>query len=623
MIVLGYNGGIEGYMANFGTGHDASAAICVNGEIVAAVEEERFNREKHSSKFPVQAIQYCLEKAGLKSISDVDLITYYWDYPLMYRPEMVEQNKEGLSLSEKLGTWTVLKTMKTFNNMAGYGEERTRKFFEKNMGTTIPEEKFQCVSHHLCHAASTFYDSPYTDSLVVTLDASGEASSSIVAHAKGTEFDVLHEVLIPNSLGFLYLWMTDFLGFQPANDEYKVMGLAPYGDASVYRSFFESIITLNDDGTYAVDQSLFVKLMATSNANGTKIFPPRFKKELGPRRKKSEPVEQRHMDIAAALQNVLEKTVLHSLERLKHRTGAKNLCLAGGVALNSTMNGKIARSGLFENVWIHPAAHDAGTSVGGALYGYHNILKQPRHFQSKRTRYWGPSFDDKWLTSALKEYDEKIVHQAPEDLYGHVADALQAGKVVGWYQGRMEWGPRALGNRSILADPRRDDMKDIVNHAVKLREGFRPFAPSCLAEKATEWFDLKGLNDETPYMLFVVPVHEDKRESIPAVTHVDGSARVQTVQKEDNERYHALISAFEERTGVPVILNTSFNIRGEPIVNTPADAIRCFLGTGIDMVVIHDTVIEKRPEVIDALRKKNDRTKWETGRVVGGRIEAS
>ena len=623
MIVLGYNGGIEGYMANFGAGHDASAAICVDGEIVAAVEEERFNREKHSNKFPIQAIHYCLEQAGLKSLSEVDLITYYWVFPLMYRPEMIEQNRQGLNFAERLGTWTVLKTLKTWNNMSGYGEDNTRAIFEKHTGEKIPKEKFKCIPHHLCHAASTFYDSPYDDALVVTLDASGEASSSLVAHAQGTQFDVLHEVLIPNSLGFLYLWMTDYLGFQPANDEYKVMGLAPYGDRSAYRSFFESLISLNDDGTYEVDQGMFVKLMATSSKSGTKLFPPKFAKELGPRRKKSEPIEQRHMDIAASLQEVLERTVLHSLERLKERTGAKNLCMAGGVALNSTMNGKIARSGLFDGVWIHPAAHDAGTSVGGALYGYHNSLDQKRHYQSARTRYWGPSFDNGWVENALKEYEDKITYERPENLYDHVAEAIESGKVIGWYQGRMEWGPRALGNRSILADPRRDDMKDIVNHAVKLREGFRPFAPSCLAEKAPEWFDLKGLQDDTPYMLFVVPVHEDKREAIPAVTHVDGSARVQTVRKEDNERYHSLISAFEKRTGVPVILNTSFNIKGEPIVNTPADAIRCFLGTGIDMVVVHDVVIQKRPEVIEELKRKNDRTKWETGRVVDGRIEAS
>ena len=621
MIVLGYNGGVEGYMSKFGVGHDASAAIVVDGKVVAACEEERFNREKHSSKFPIQAMEYCLKEAGLSSFDQVDLFTFYWVYPLMFRDEMFDQNKESMGLIDRLGTSAVLKTMRAFNNAIGYKDDtKTLKWLRKNLGFDLDPKKLVSVPHHLCHTASTFYDSPFDEALVVTLDGSGESSSSLVAVAQGTEFDILNEVLLPNSLGMFYLWCTDYLGFIPNNDEYKVMGLAPYGDRERYKAFFDDAIRQKDDGSYEVDPGLAVKIIATSTREGTKVFPPRFAKHLGPRRKRGEPIEQRHMDIAAGLQQRLETVVLGQLEALQKKTGQKRLCTAGGVALNSTLNGVIARSGLFDEMWIHPAAHDAGCSVGGALYGYHNILEQPRVKQG-RTRYWGPAYGPDDVDRAIQEYDAKILHERPDDLYQSVAARLAEGKVVGWYQGRMEWGPRALGNRSILADPRRDDMKDIVNHAVKLREGFRPFAPSCLAEKASEWFDMTGLG-ESRFMLYTMPVVEDKRDKIPAVTHVDGSARVQTVTEEDNPRYYKLIQAFEERTGVPVVLNTSFNIKGEPIVNTPGDAIRCFLGTGIDCLVLHDVLIDKRPEVIDEINKKNDRSTWETGRVVDGRIEA-
>ncbi len=624
MKVLGYNGGVEGYLAAFGTGHDSSASIVVDGQIVAAVEEERFNREKHSSKFPIQAMQYCLKEGGVERFEDLDLVTYYWSYPLMFDQEILKQNKGSMGLLDKVGTWGVLTALRTFNKGAGYDNEKTWKQFCKHTGADFPLEKFQSVPHHLCHAASTYYDSPYDEALVYTIDGSGESSSSLAAVYKGTEYELLDEVVLPNSLGLLYLWLTDYLGFQPANDEYKVMGLAPYGDGDKYKGFFEEFITWTDEGKYELDHSATIKLVAASSKEGVKVFPPRFAKALGPRRKKGEPIEQRHMDIAASLQRMLEKTVMRRLEYLQKQTGQKNLCMAGGVALNSTMNGKIAASGLFDNVWIHTAAHDAGTSVGGALHGYFNLLNQPRVKQKSRQRYLGPSWTYDKVEEALTEYDDKIEHQkfSNGELYKEVAKHMANGKVIGWYQGRMEWGPRALGNRSIIADPRRDDMKDIVNHAVKLREGFRPFAPSTLAETAHEWFDLSGLHNDSPYMLFVVPVVEDKREKIPAVTHVDGSARVQTVREEDNPRYHALIKAFYEQTGVPVILNTSFNIKGEPIVNTPADAVRCFLGTGIDMLVLEDVLIEKRPEVVKEIEERNSRAKWETGRVgKDGRIE--
>jgi carbamoyltransferase len=621
MIVLGYNGALLGYPELTGTGHDSSAAIVVDGELVAACEEERFNREKHSAKFPKQAMAFCLKQAGLKSIEEVDLVTFYWSCGLMFRQDMLTQNRAGMNVLEKLGTWGVLRTMRAFNKFTRYNDDHIKKILERNMGVTMGDGKWRAVPHHLCHVASTFYDSPHEEALCVTLDGSGECSSSQVCVAKGTDIKTLHEVLVPNSLGFLYLFTTNFLGFTPNSDEYKVMGLAPYGNRAVYREFFRSLVKLHDDGRYEVDQGLMVRLLATLRKHGVALFPPALTAGLGPARKEGEPVEQRHMDIAASLQECLEETVLHSLERLQKQTGQDNLCMAGGVALNSTMNGRIARSGLFKNVWVHPAPHDAGTSVGAALYGYHNTLGQPRHFQKLRHRYLGPSWTDADVDAALVEFDQKVTRTRPVDLSTTVAEALAKGKVVGWYQGRMEWGPRALGNRSILADPRRDDMKDVVNHAVKLREGFRPFAPACLAEKADEWFDLEGLG-ESPFMLFVIPVHEDKRSCIPAVTHVDGSARVQTVRQEDNPRFHSLLTAFDKITGVPVVLNTSFNIRGEPIVNTPADAVRCFLGTQIDLLVLHDVVLEKRPEVAAAPARERGRHSG-AGRVVDGRIDAA
>ena len=352
-----------------------------------------------------------------------------------------------------------------------------------------------------------------------------------------------------------------------------------------------------------------------------KLYPRSMANALGPMRRRGEPVLQRHMDIAAALQEALEQAVLHELEYLQKTTGEKNLCMAGGVALNCSMNGKIARSGMFDHIFVQPAAGDAGTAVGAALWGHHQLLKQPWKPVRRFSAYLGPAYGSDSIDAAIKQHDRKVTHAKPANLNAHVAQLLADGKVVGWYHGRTEWGPRALGNRSILADARRDDMKDVVNHAVKLREGFRPFAPACLAEHARAWFDLTGL-DDSPHMLFVVPVRDDKRAKIPAVTHVDGSARVQTVSESDNPRFHALLKAFHDLTGVPVLLNTSFNVKNEPIVNTPGDAIRCFLNTQIDALVLGDYVIEKRPEVAAAMAAERSKRPQDSGRVVNGQISA-
>ena len=619
MNVLGYNGGLDGYPSMFDTGHDAAAALVVDGRVVAACEEERFSREKHSAKFPKLAIEYCLREAGL-TVSDLDLVTYYYSYPLMFHPSKYGANRKQLRFFERPAVWLPNAAMKLYNRFAGYNNNRSHRTFERQTGFQISESKFKSVPHHLCHVASTFYDSPFESALCVTLDAEGESVSGMMAVAHGTELKVLRQTYAPNSLGYLYAFTTLFLGFDK-HDEYKVMGLAPYGDPTAYREYFRSIITRHDDGGFSVSPGLISYLQARDSLVGDKqtMYPPSMTRGLGPARKKNEPVLQRHMDIAAALQEALEETVMHLLTQLRKQTGEKNLCMAGGVSLNCSMNGKIARSGLFDAIWIHPAAHDSGTSVGAALYGYHNLLRQPRTVNRSPKVYLGPGHPTSAVESALKEFGPKITHHRPTDLFDEVSGALEAGKVVGWYQGRMEWGPRALGNRSILAYARRDDMKDVVNHAVKLREGFRPFAPACLAEEASNWFDMTGLSD-SPYMLFVMPVKADKRGKIPAVTHVDGSARVQTVTAEQNPKFHQLLSAFYKRTGVPVFMNTSFNVKGEPIVNTPADAVRCFLNTQIDLLVIDDVIIEKRPEVANALAAERAREKVLTGRVVNGQI---
>lgn len=614
MNVLGYNGGLDGYPAWFNTGHDSAAALVVDGRIVAAAEEERFSRDKHSGKFPSRAIAYCLREAGLRSLDEVDLITYNFSYPMMFEAAKLGQNSAGLNAVERAAFGTSLAAMRTVNRLAGYDNHRSRRVFEREMGTLVPEQRYRVIPHHLCHAASTFYDSPFSHALCLTLDAEGESASSMALRAKDTEFQVLGEALAPNSLGYLYSFITMFLGFE-YHDEYKVMGLAPYGDPAVYRDYFQSVVQTLPDGEFTVDPSLILRLMLRDGLFPLGwMYPRALIQALGPARLGDAPLVQRHMDIAAALQEALERVVLHRLTHLQDFTAERNLCMAGGVVLNCSMNGKIARSGLFDQVFIHPAAHDAGTSVGAALYGYHNVLGQPRPSAQRRHQvYLGPAPEPGSIERALSTFATKIRHHRPAELYSQVAKALADGKVVGWYRDRMEWGPRALGNRSILADARRDDMKDIVNHAVKLREGFRPFAPACLRDHVQSWFDMTGLNGESPHMLYVVPVHADKRTAIPAVTHVDGSARVQTVAAADNPAFYALLAAFYKLTGVPLLLNTSFNVKGEPIVNTPAEAIRCFLNTGIDMLVLGDVVVEKRHP-----RPACEPPNLDSGRVVNG-----
>lgn len=602
MKVLGYNGGLDGYVARFGTSHDAAAALVIDGELVAAAEEERFDRRKHSGAFPLRAMEYCLRQAGLRSFEELDLVCYYHSQERMWLPGMARANAPRMEsrLARALLRGTV-HGMRAVHRGLRLDDERSLRTFVERTGWAPRRNGYRVLWHHLAHAASSFYESPFERALTVVLDAQGESHSGTAFVGDGRQLRLIDEVFAPNSVGYLYQTITYFLGFE-TGDEYKVMGLAPYGDPARYRAFFDRIARSDARGRPALDVETLGWMIARDGLWPTsKLYPPRVLAALGPPRGEDEPIEQRHMDLAASLQEALERVVTRWLRALRDETGIRNLCLAGGVALNCTMNGKIARSGDFDATHVAPASHDAGTAAGAALYGYHAILGgSPRDHAARDTArrrakvYLGPEYRMMDVRHAVREMRHAVRATRPDDLARAVAKAVADGKVVGFFQGRMEWGPRALGNRSILADARRADMKDVVNHAVKLREGFRPFAPAVLAEKADEWFDLTGLGGESAHMLFTVPVREDKRGKIPSVTHVDGSARVQTVRRDDNPRFHEVLRAFHEMTGVPVIMNTSFNVKGEPIVMTPLDAIRCFLGTQIDLLVLDDLIVEKR-----------------------------
>jgi carbamoyltransferase len=605
MRVLGYNGGMDGYPARFDTSHDAAAALVVDGRVVAACEEERFTREKHTGKFPGNAIEHCLRAGGLTSASEATLVCYYHCLSQMFEPGMLEANRARMTARTRLAYSVGLPLMRQWNRIAGYTEDRSVRVFKKRTGVLPEPGRFRVVPHHLCHAASAFYPSPFDEALCLTIDAQGESASAMLAIGRGSTLHVVRQLYAPNSIGYLYACLCHYLGFG-MGDDYKVMGLAPYGDPARFRAYFERTVQSEPDGSFAVDPSwLSYLVVRDALCPRGALYPRSMKDALGPPRLPDEPIVQRHADIAAALQEALERVVLRMLEHAAAATGQKNLCLAGGVALNCTMNGKIARSGLFERVWVQPASHDAGTALGAALYGYHAILGGERVAQARAPVFLGPEFGNASLSRALLELGPHVRAHRPPDVYAATARAIAEGKIVAWFQGRAEWGPRALGHRSILADPRRPEMKDRVNAAVKMREAFRPFAPACLREHADAWFDLTGVG-ESPYMLFAVPVREARRGQIPAVTHVDGSARVQTVGRDDDPRFYALLRAFHEISGVPLLLNTSFNVNGEPIVNSPDDAIRCFLGTGIDLLVVGDTAIEKRADVERRARESSE-----------------
>ena len=586
--------------------HDSAAALVRDGEIVAAAQEERFTRKKHDSRFPAKAVEYCLAQEGV-GLADVDWVAFY-DKPFLKFERLLETYvafaPRGLrSFAMAMPLWVREKLFQK-----GLLRDELKQF----SADFDWDNRLLFTEHHQSHAASAFYPSPFEDALVLTMDGVGEWATTSVARGHGNHLEIIKEIHFPHSLGLLYSAFTYYTGFKVNSGEYKVMGLAPYGAPRFAKQIMDHLIDLKPDGSFRLNLDYFNYCTGLTMTNGN--FDRLFE---GPPRKPEELLTQRHMDLAASVQVVLEEVVLRMSRSLANETGAKNLCLAGGVALNCVANGKLLRDGHFEKLWIQPAAGDAGGALGAALAAYHSFKDQPRKVNkcgdSMRGSYLGPEFSQKDIEGRLSAVGAKYTVLDDNALVDACAEALEADKAVGWFQGRMEFGPRALGGRSILGDARSPKMQSMLNLKVKFRESFRPFAPSVLREHVCEWFEL---DQDSPYMLLVADVRESHRRlmtedeqklfgieklnvprsDIPAVTHVDYSARIQTVHKETNPRYHALIRRFYERTGCPVIVNTSFNVRGEPIVGTPEDAFRCFMGTNMEVLAIGNCFLRKEEQ---------------------------
>jgi carbamoyltransferase len=572
---------------------DASAAALVNGRFVAGVEEERFRRIKHWAGFPEQAIRYCLEEMDIGGLSGVTALA------VARQPRAYLAQKVLLALRNPHSLRRALGRARNLRQVASLQERMAA-----SLGGPVP--RLLAVEHHLAHVASAFFCSPFEDAMCLTVDGFGDFVSTMMAVGRGSSLEVLGRVHFPHSLGLFYTAVTQYLGFPGFGDEYKVMGLAAYGEPA-FADKLGQIVPPRPDGSFALDLRYFRHLsegvdMTWEDGSpelGT-IYTPALEGLLGPARQPGEELTQRHKDLAASLQAVYEDRFFSLVRALQSRTGLKRLALAGGCAMNSLANGKLFDRTDVEEVFIQAAAGDAGTSLGAALYAHHALLGAPRNGFVMEHSYWGPAYGEseirKAIAAAVSGSEGKdgtfgeicIETVTTEDrLAEETAEAIARGDVVGWYQGRSEWGPRALGNRSILADPRRPDMKEILNLKIKRRESFRPFAPSVLEERTGDWFTI---DYPDPFMIKVYPIRPEKRPLVPAVTHVDGTGRLQTVSSRMNPRYWRLISAFEQRTGVPMVLNTSFN-ENEPIVNTPAEALDCFLRTRMDRLVLGDVVL--------------------------------
>jgi carbamoyltransferase len=586
--------------------HDSAACLVVDGDIVAAAQEERFTRKKHDESFPVNAIKYCLQEAKLGE-ADVDYVVFY-DKPFLKFERLFETYlafapKGYRSFATSLPVWLQDKLFQKSMIIDAFINE-----FGKEIDWT---SKLLFSEHHLSHAASAFFPSPFEEAAVLTMDGVGEWTTTSLAVGSGNQLSVHKEISFPHSLGLLYSAFTYYTGFKVNSGEYKVMGLAPYGVPRFAKLIKDNLIDIKDDGSYHLDMSYFNYCTGLTMTNDK--FAGLFG---GPKRPSESAVTQRDMDLAASIQAVTEEVVIKLARGVRESTGQKNLCLAGGVALNCVANGKLLREGIFQNIWIQPASGDAGGAVGAALGAYYLMLKQPREVNAgdaMKGSYLGPAYSQEDIENRLKAVGAVFTTLNEGDMIAQTAEALACGKAVGWHQGRMEFGPRALGCRSIIADPRSPTVQRQLNMKVKYRESFRPFAPSVLREKVSEWFDL---DTDSPYMLLVADVRKTKqrvmseeeqklfgidklnvtRSQIPAVTHVDYSARIQTVHFETNRKYHQLISKFYEQTGCPVLVNTSFNVRGEPIVNTPEDAFRCMMATELDFLVIGNCVLRKETQ---------------------------
>jgi carbamoyltransferase len=586
--------------------HDSAAALVRDGEIIAAAQEERFTRKKHDPRFPSKAVEYCLAEDGV-GLSDVDFVAFY-DKPFLKFERLLETYvafaPRGLrSFAMAMPLWVREKLFQ--KNLLHNELKRFSKEFDW-------ERRLLFAEHHQSHAASAFYPSPFEDALILTMDGVGEWATTSVALGSDNKLEIIKEIYFPHSLGLLYSAFTYYTGFKVNSGEYKVMGLAPYGSPRFAKQILDHLIDLKADGSFRLNLDYFNYCTGLTMTNSK--FDSLFE---GPRRKPEELLTQRHMDLAASVQVVLEEVVLRMTRALAAETGANNLCLAGGVALNCVANGRLLRDGHFERIWIQPAAGDAGGALGAALAAYHSFKGQPRKIcrrsDNMKGSYLGPEFSQADIEQRLNAAGAKYAVLGDDALLDACVDALESEKAVGWFQGRMEFGPRALGGRSILGDARSPKMQSMLNLKVKFRESFRPFAPSVLREHVCEWFEL---DQDSPYMLLVANVLEQRRKpmteaeqrlfgieklnvprsDIPAVTHVDYSARIQTVHKETNPRYHALIQRCNQRSGCPVIVNTSFNVRGEPIVGTPEQAFRCFMGTDMEVLAIGNCFLRKEDQ---------------------------
>lgn len=598
--------------------HDSAAALLLDGEIIAAAQEERFSRKKHDAGFPVKAMEYCLAEAGI-SLDQVEYVAFY-DKPFLKFERLLEtyvafapRGFESFRLA--IPVWLREKL---------FLKDLLIKELKRNAPDFDWDSRLRFSEHHLSHAASAFFPSPFEEAAVLTMDGVGEWATTSLAIGRGSNLKVIKEIHFPHSLGLLYSAFTYYTGFKVNSGEYKVMGLAPYGEPKYAKLILDHLIDLKPDGSFRLDQSYF------NYSTGLTMTSGKFHALFGaPPRKPEEKLEQRHMDLAASIQAVTEEVVLRLTRAIRKETGLRNLCLAGGVALNCVANGKVLRDNQFDGLWIQPAAGDAGGALGAALAIHHIHLGQSRSTSGQdrmRGSYLGPSFEQADIERRLTAIGAKFTVLDDYTLFDASASALTEGKALAWFQGRMEFGPRALGGRSILGDARSPAMQSVLNLKVKYRESFRPFAPSVLREDVADWFEVDG---DSPYMLLVADVVKRRRRAvtdteqalfgieklnvprseIPAVTHVDYSARIQTVHADTNPRYHALISAFKKKTGCPTIVNTSFNVRGEPIVGTPEDAFRCFMGTEIEVMAVGNCLLKKEDQ--DPALKLNYETAFE------------
>jgi carbamoyltransferase len=582
--------------------HDSAACLVQDGQIIAAAQEERFTRKKHDYRFPENAVEFCLEHAGIQA-SDIDLVTFY-DKPLLKFDRLLETYISYAPSGFKLflmGMPLWLRQKLHTPRELDHGLKRQYK------------GRYVFTEHHESHAASAFFPSPFEEAAVLTLDGVGEWATGSIAHGRGNRLDMVKEMRFPHSLGLLYSAFTYFTGFKVNSGEYKLMGLAPYGEPIYKDLMIEKLLDIKDDGSFRMDMSYFgycnSDVMTTSKMDS--LFG-------GPRREGETDITQREMDIAASIQAVTEEIVLKIANYAHELTGSKNLTMAGGVALNCVANGRVLREGPFENVWIQPAAGDAGGALGAALFTWHELLDKPREVQPQDSQFGsllGPSFSNDEIRAYLDSADA-VYHyfETDEDLVDRVAELIASEHVVGHFSDRAEFGPRALGSRSIMGDGRSLQMQETMNLKIKFRESFRPFAPAILREDVDEYFEMRP-DENSPYMLLVAPVKESKRlpvseadtakgldklkevrSVVPAITHVDYSARVQTIDMQHHPRFYKIIEKFKEKTGSPVVINTSFNVRGEPIVNTPEDAFRCFMYTNMDALVLENFVILKQDQ---------------------------